>query len=31
MFGMDSLSKCKHGRDWRGGAAVAVEGELVEP
>ena len=19
MFGMDSLSKCKHGRDWRGG------------
>ena len=23
--------KCKHGRDWRGGAAVAVVGELVEP
>ena len=31
MFGMDSLIKFKHGRDWRGGAAVAVVGELVEP
>ena len=25
------FSKCKHGRDWRDGAAVAVVGELVEP